>query len=503
MKDSKYMNPDGTFKGGFSGCVSHMIEVEGHSKESATKICGYIAQHVKNRGGEFRPHPSPLPQERGLPLQPPRHRFASSPFPAHPSADGRHRPGAEPVTGCGASATVGPHDSTAATVPPSPGGDGGSAQRRGEGGTFHQLSPLLNRAADGKFALPADGWFQLAPKGEYPHSDSGQLQVLDEPAINAMVQRFEAESRAPNSAGLLIDYDHFSYDTDKPSEAAGWITALQNRGETPTPAAAGLWARVKWTPAGEAAIKNGNYRFISPVWLPDQVEKLANHKVRPLRLDTAGLTNSPNLKGMVPLSNRRGALPPEGGDPGTPPSGGSAPADNPNQSKGKMKNVCLALGLSAEASEEAALAEVAQLKNRAETAEKAVEPLKNRVTELESARAELLAAQVEADLDKYQNRFDPKAREKWRAQLLAHRPATIDLLDSLPRGPAVGGASSTRPHLTIPIHNRAAAATPGDRPSGQAPGTVHGEAPDEDAAKAIAAARRIANRAKELSKSLG
>ncbi|SRR6266568_1519591 len=441
MKDSKYMNPDGTFKGGFSGCVSHMIEVEGHSKESAAKICGYIAQHVKNR--------APAPAAGSRPTPP----------------EGRV---------------------------PSPGGP--------------TLLPILNRAADGKFALPADGWFQLAPKGEYPHSDSGQLQVLDEPAINAMVQRFEAESRAPNFAGLLIDYDHFSYDTDKPSEAAGWITALQNRGETPTPAAAGLWARVKWTPEGEAAIKNGNYRFISPVWLPGQVETLANHKVRPLRLDTAGLTNSPNLKGMVPLSNRRGALPPEGGVPGSPPSGGSAPADNLNQSKGKMKNVCLALGLSAEASEEAALAEVAQLKNRAETAEKAVEPLKNRLTELESARAELLAAQVEADLDKYQNRFDPKAREKWRTQLLAHRPATIDLLDSLPRGPAAGragGASSTSAHLTIPIHNRAAAATPGDRPSGQATGAAHDGPPDADAAQATAAARRIANRAKELSKTLG
>jgi len=432
MNDSKYMNPDGTFKGGFSGCVSHMIEVEGHSKESAAKICGYIAQHVKNR----------------------------APAPA-------------------------------------------------EGGTCLSLAPLLNRSADGKFALPADGWFQLAPKGEYPHSDSGQMQVLDEPAINAMVKRFESESRAPNFAGLLIDYDHFSYDTDKPSEAAGWITALQNRGETPTPAAAGLWARVKWTPAGEAAIKNGNYRFISPVWLPDQVEKLANHKVRPLRLDTAGLTNSPNLKGMVPLSNRRGALPPEGGVPGSPPSGGSAPANNLNQSKGKMKNVCLALGLSAEASEEAALAEVAQLRNRLESAEKNAEPLKNRLATLEAENTALLAAQVEADLDKYQNRFDPKAREKWRAQLLAHRPATIDLLDSLPRGPAVGGiggvggASSTRPHLTIPIHNRAAAATPGDRPAGQTPGAAADGPLDEDAAKAIAAARRIANRAKELSKSLG
>jgi hypothetical protein len=49
--DSKgpYMNEDGTFKGGFDGCVLHMTNVEGHSKESATKICGYIASHVKNR----------------------------------------------------------------------------------------------------------------------------------------------------------------------------------------------------------------------------------------------------------------------------------------------------------------------------------------------------------------------------------------------------------------------------------------------------------------------
>jgi hypothetical protein len=168
-----------------------------------------------------------------------------------------------------------------------------------------------------------------------------------------------------------------------------------------------------------------------------------------------------------------------------------------------MKNVCLALGLSAEASEEAALAEVAQLRNRLESAEKNAEPLKNRLATLEAENAALLAAQVEGDLDKYQNRFDPKAREKWRAQLLAHRPATIDLLDSLPHSPAVGGASSTRPHLTIPIHNRAAAATPGDRPSGQAPGAASDGLPDEDAAKATAAARRIANRAKELSKSLG
>lgn len=44
LADSPYLNEDGTFKGGFDGCVSHMQEIEGHSEESAKKICGYIAQ---------------------------------------------------------------------------------------------------------------------------------------------------------------------------------------------------------------------------------------------------------------------------------------------------------------------------------------------------------------------------------------------------------------------------------------------------------------------------
>src|ERR1051326_2688930 len=41
------MNKDGTFKGGFDGCVLHMTGCEGHSQESAKRICGKIAQQVK------------------------------------------------------------------------------------------------------------------------------------------------------------------------------------------------------------------------------------------------------------------------------------------------------------------------------------------------------------------------------------------------------------------------------------------------------------------------
>jgi hypothetical protein len=47
-KTCDHMNPDGTFKefdgSRFNGCVLHMMDCEGHDKESATKICGTIAQ---------------------------------------------------------------------------------------------------------------------------------------------------------------------------------------------------------------------------------------------------------------------------------------------------------------------------------------------------------------------------------------------------------------------------------------------------------------------------
>ncbi len=40
--DAEYQNPDGSFKGGFSGAVKYFMH-QGYSKEAATKIAGKIA----------------------------------------------------------------------------------------------------------------------------------------------------------------------------------------------------------------------------------------------------------------------------------------------------------------------------------------------------------------------------------------------------------------------------------------------------------------------------
>jgi hypothetical protein len=124
------------------------------------------------------------------------------------------------------------------------------------------------------------------------------VQVIDSEALKAITEDFKAKSETENFPGLLVDFDHFSMDTDKPSEAAGWITALKADTE-------GLWAKVRWTAKGETAVTGGEYRLVSPVFpKPSLCEDLRESRIRPRQLQSVALTNEPNIKGARPLTNR-------------------------------------------------------------------------------------------------------------------------------------------------------------------------------------------------------
>jgi hypothetical protein len=138
-------------------------------------------------------------------------------------------------------------------------------------------------------------WVHLVPFGEFRHGGSGKLQVLDERAHQSIDQRFQQEAARPNFAGLLVDQEHWSYDLDKSSESFGWVKELERRGD-------GIWGRIEFTDSGANAVANRRYKFVSPVF--DPLESLGEDRLRPLRLDSVGLTNNPGLKGMVPLANR-------------------------------------------------------------------------------------------------------------------------------------------------------------------------------------------------------
>ena len=163
------------------------------------------------------------------------------------------------------------------------------------------LKPLLNRDSSGAFKLPEDGYYHVVPPGNWPHS-SGFTQLVDDKSIQAILNAFgqdKAKKAVVHDDGVLLaDYDHFSNDADKPSEAAGWIEDLQNRAD-------GLYAKIRWSDDGKKAVEGGRYRYVSPVWNREDVEKIDDKTIRPLRLDRVGLTNDPNIKGMKPLSNRK------------------------------------------------------------------------------------------------------------------------------------------------------------------------------------------------------
>lgn len=310
---------------------------------------------------------------------------------------------------------------------------------------------ILNRAAQ----LPADDWYEIETPGDHHNPAAGVVQRLDGAAFDAIVNRFQARAAKPNFGGLLIDQDHFSLDSAKSSEAFGWLKELRNRDGH-------LEGRIEWTDLGKPAVVGQRYKFFSTVYEPEPVERLGTTPIRnrnvplirPLVLDRLALTNDPNNKGGKPISNRHGTS-----------------ADAADENKTTMKSLLKKLGLAEDASEESAVAALQVIQNRA-----------SQVEALTTERDALLTVQVDADLEKYKNRFKSTDREKWKKQLITNRAGTIELLDS------IEVAEATPANDPAKITNRAAAQTPEQL------------AAEKSAGADKARGTKIANRAAELRK---
>ena len=274
-------------------------------------------------------------------------------------------------------------------------------------------------------------WHKLVPIGEFSHP-SGVTQVIDRPAVVSMAKSFDG------SAKTLIDFDHYSdlsagdlailnsLGVQLPSEAAGWVTAVESRAD-------GLWGAIDWTPAGATALLNKTYRFLSPVWLRSACETVATGKLRPLSLAKLGLTNEPNIRAMPALANRADTDRLAGPDVLV----NSAPADSGTTSPGApgrkesnmdFKAELLALlGLPAEATDEQISAACAAKKTKDTEVQNRATAAESKVAQFETAA---LVAQVEADLATHGAKI--ANRDQWKAALMANRAETIKLLEALP-----------------------------------------------------------------------
>lgn len=257
---------------------------------------------------------------------------------------------------------------------------------------------ILNR----EFQHPADGWYQIEPKGDHENRAAKVVQVIDEDAINSIVNRFNAAAAASQLShgdSMLIDHEHFKHDASKETIAYGWLQKLENRAD-------GIYGQIRWTDTGKKAVDGGDYRFFSTEYDPADLVILnsaAPRRVRPVRLDGLTLTNDPNNRGGRPITNRDASTLPGSREPGA--------SQNHNKERtNTMKNIATKLGLAPEASEDAILGEVIKLQNRLTTLEPLSaenEKLKNRITAFDGEQVDSLLALHGVKEEKLVNRLKP------------------------------------------------------------------------------------------------
>lgn len=299
--------------------------------------------------------------------------------------------------------------------------------------------------------IDGEDWIHIVPRGEFAHAASGLTEVYDQDAIERILANFRATSGFQTFPGIYVGEEHFYYDNSRSTEAYGWIKNLRAGDD-------GIWGRVEWTDLGRQAVENRRFKFVSPVHLRGDVEFLDNQRVRPLAIDTVGLTNNPNLRGMVPLRNR-----------------GAHDRDTQHQTKDTLMPTILdALGLAPDATETAAVQAVTQLRNRAENPD--VTQYTQQIDSLTTERDGLRQRLATAELRPFANRIAGQ-EPFWQDAYTRDPEGTLKALNALP-APAA-------PQQPATILNRANARTPDG-------------ASNEQHAKQDGQAAQIANRAHEI-----
>jgi hypothetical protein len=136
-----------------------------------------------------------------------------------------------------------------------------------------------------KFGEEEEQWIHALPLGEYEHPVYGKMK-FDPDTVKQYADNVNSKVRGID---LDIDYDH----KEKTSKAAGWVKEAKVQPD-------GLHLRVKWTPEGAKAVKDGEYRYFSPEF--QDAWKDAHGVEHKNVLFGGALTNRPYLKDLMPVN---------------------------------------------------------------------------------------------------------------------------------------------------------------------------------------------------------
>lgn len=139
----------------------------------------------------------------------------------------------------------------------------------------------------------AQAWVHMAMPGEWHGyvEDDGELGEFsfDAEVFQSLVDRFNAQANP-----VQIDYEHGSLIHDAtPKPAAGWIHQLEIR-------EGGLWGLCEFTKRAAQMIRDGEYRFSSPVVVWGGNDRKTGEPYM-AELHSLALTNSPFLDGQEPI----------------------------------------------------------------------------------------------------------------------------------------------------------------------------------------------------------
>jgi len=300
-------------------------------------------------------------------------------------------------------------------------------------------------AAEG---APADTWIRIAHVGEWRGHHAGAFALTSE-HLDSIVATFDAQAD-----DLVLDYEHASVYAGREAPAAGWIDALERRGDD-------LYAHVTLTKRAREYVLADEYRHVSPVIWFDEPDAVTGEPI-PAQLHSVALTNTPFLDGLgdvelvetLRAASRRAASQTTAAESAA--TGGQMDAEkavaivsalmsklgvsDPDALEGAIAEL---VGAGAEGesedapkSMEAARRKIAASRSALDGVIKDRDALAKRVEELESERLDRLV-----DDDVRAGRLLPAERDTYRA-LAAKDPETYRKITATRR--AIPGGTSTR-----------------------------------------------------------
>jgi len=137
------------------------------------------------------------------------------------------------------------------------------------------------------------GWYEVAKIGHWKGHNAGEFE-LSTTDLNQMLFNFKNQG-----LDIVVDYEHQTLTGEK-APASGWIKhpeGLKIENDT-------LLAKIEWTPKAKEAIKNKEYRYLSPVLIQNAKDSKSGTSIG-WYLHSVALTNTPFFKELEPIAAKQ------------------------------------------------------------------------------------------------------------------------------------------------------------------------------------------------------